>query len=1054
MIPRFSTFIQLFTASRHPEIKRDHKKRFKGQKFSALPGRKLLLFSAILGLLISYPAHSSLIAYSSAAGVKTAAAPSSAAQKVGWDADGNSDMSFTPDAEFYRDLSAARGFAAFMPQAGPETVATYAANCTTPKTTFALGDTVCVKLTNAPLGPPVQRRLAIANTAGIIVAQANVTSDPQTLTYTLPTTATSTFGSQVVDNRGPWRAISRGATNSTIRASTTFNVTDPQQAVADLAITQSASGSGQVHSGDNFAFSVLINNYGPDAAQTVTFTAAVPSNATFVSVSQASGPVFNCSSPAVGATGSTTCTIASLDSGDIAQFTFVYKADTGLTTGTVIEGTSTISSATFDKHLEDNTSTASATVAATAACVLSCPSNITVDADTGQSGAVVTYTLPTGTGDCGQPTTGDAGETIPAISCSRDSGTLFPAGTTTVVCTAANNDAVCSFQVTVNNPGGLSITLNGANPLALECGTDFADVDPGAVAVNAQNQSVAVTVSSSQPDPEVPTFIYTYTATEGTNSVSTTRTVNIVDTTPPSITLEGSNPMTIGCGQPFSDPGYNVSDTCDGNPQVVVSGTVDTNTPATYTVSYTATDNKGNSKTVTRTVIVGNTDEDNPPTITLIGDSQMTIECGSAFTDPGATASAGCAGTVPVTTSGTVDTHTPGTYTITYTATSGTLTAEATRIVTVEDTAAPIITLNGASTLTVECHSAFTDTGATANDACAGSVPVTASGAVDANTVGTYTITYTAADSSGHQATPVTRTVNVVDTTGPVITLNGSETMTVECHTSFTDPGATANDACNGPKAVTTTGTVNANTVGTYTITYSSTDGTNTSTKTRTVNVVDTIAPTVTLNGASSMTVECHTSFTDPGATASDSCAGTLPVTVTGSVNVNVPGTYTLTYSANDGTNTGSATRTVVVADTTGPVITLKGNTISLWPPNHKYETVRVTDLVLSASDSCDTSVTINSVVIAKVTSDELENSGGDGNTLNDIVIAADCKSVQLRSERDGGGNGRVYTITFRVRDSAGNVKTVTSKVYVPKSQGGGAVVDDGPKYTVTSSCP
>jgi hypothetical protein len=43
-----------------------------------------------------------------------------------------------------------------------------------------------------------------------------------------------------------------------------------------------------------------------------------------------------------------------------------------------------------------------------------------------------------------------------------------------------------------------------------------------------------------------------------------------------------------------------------------------------------------------------------------------------------------------------------------------------------------------------------------------------------------------------------------------------------------------------------------------------------------------------------------------------------------------------------------------------------------------------------------------------------------DGNTTNDIVIAADCKSVQLRSERNETLNGRVYVITLRVHDAAG----------------------------------
>jgi hypothetical protein len=144
----------------------------------------------------------------------------------------------------------------------------------------------------------------------------------------------------------------------------------------------------------------------------------------------------------------------------------------------------------------------------------------------------------------------------------------------------------------------------------------------------------------------------------------------------------------------------------------------------------------------------------------------------------------------------------------------------------------------------------------------------------------------------------------------------------------------------------------------------------------------------------------------------------------------------------------------VTVNDTQGPTITTNGQTITLWPPNHKYATVKVTDLVASASDNCDPSVGIGSVRIAMVTSDEANNSGGDGNTTNDIVIAADCKSVQLRSERSGNGNGRVYTITFKVTDASGNVSTATAKVTVPHSQNGSAAVDDGPHYTVLSGCP
>lgn len=257
-----------------------------------------------------------------------------------------------------------------------------------------------------------------------------------------------------------------------------------------------------------------------------------------------------------------------------------------------------------------------------------------------------------------------------------------------------------------------------------------------------------------------------------------------------------------------------------------------------------------------------------------------------------------------------------GTTTITWTATdSANNSASCQQTITVVDATAPVITLNGSASMTVECHTPFADPGATATDNCGGSVPVNTAGSVNSNAPGVYTLTYTASDASGNAATPKTRTVTVVDTTNPTVTLNGPASVTVECHTSFSDPGASASDSCAGPLPVSVSGSVNANAVGNYTLTYSATDPSgNTASATRTVHVVDTTAPTVTLNGANPMTVTVGSAFVDPGATASDSCQGPLPVSVSGSVNTAVIGTYTLTYTATDASgNTGTATRTVFV---------------------------------------------------------------------------------------------------------------------------------------------
>lgn len=237
-----------------------------------------------------------------------------------------------------------------------------------------------------------------------------------------------------------------------------------------------------------------------------------------------------------------------------------------------------------------------------------------------------------------------------------------------------------------------------------------------------------------------------------------------------------------------------------------------------------------------------------------------------------------------------------------------------------------------------------------------------------------------------------------------------------------------------------------------------------------------------TVTHTATLTVNAQTATTDPAdqtvcqgtdAHFSTTASGTGPFsyawTVDGSPfggnspNITVPtgslsvGPHTVTVTTTGSCGTATQTATLTVTNST-PVINLSSNSATMWPPNHKYETFNVSDFVASATGGCDSSQNLtNSVVIQKVSSDEPEDnpSGGDGNTLNDIVIAPDCKSVQLRAERDGGLNGRVYTITLKVTDSFGNTATAIVKISVPKNNNGTAV-DNGAAagYTVNSLCP
>jgi len=81
----------------------------------------------------------------------------------------------------------------------------------------------------------------------------------------------------------------------------------------------------------------------------------------------------------------------------------------------------------------------------------------------------------------------------------------------------------------------------------------------------------------------------------------------------------------------------------------------------------------------------------------------------------------------------------------------------------IPDETAPVITLNGSSTVSIVVNDNYQDTGAMANDAEEGSVLVNQTGSVDASTAGTYTIAYNAVDSAGNAAAEVTRTVTVIE---------------------------------------------------------------------------------------------------------------------------------------------------------------------------------------------------------------------------------------------------------------------------------------------------
>lgn len=165
-----------------------------------------------------------------------------------------------------------------------------------------------------------------------------------------------------------------------------------------------------------------------------------------------------------------------------------------------------------------------------------------------------------------------------------------------------------------------------------------------------------------------------------------------------------------------------------------------------------------------------------------------------------------------------------------------------------------------------------------------------------------------------------------IDQIDPTITItsNTAGTNSIECNLeTFTDPGATVTDnadAVFGELNATPSGEVNEDIVGVYTIDYSATDDAgNVSTQTRTVTVEDTLAPTITVTGSTAITLDRGAAYVDAGATATDSCDTAVTVVPTGTVDTDIPGEYTIIYTAEDdsGNSADQKIRTVTVVDST-----------------------------------------------------------------------------------------------------------------------------------------
>jgi len=503
--------------------------------------------------------------------------------------------------------------------------------------------------------------------------------------------------------------------------------------------------------------------------------------------------------------------------------------------------------------------------------------------------------------------------------------------TLTVVFPPTITGSLTNLAIQCGSNAALLVSASGTLPLSFQWSLDGSPI-PGATGTSLSLANV-----------HLPNHTVTFVVANLYGSVSSNVLLAVHDTLAPVITLNGSDPIYVELGSTFTDPGATASDLCMGVVPVSTSGVVNPNAVGTNTLTYTASDGNGNTNSATRSVIVRDT---TPPAIVW------------SFTNLVLAAGTNCTAAMPdvTTTNYILATDLAGALTISQSPTNNASLALGTNLVviTVKDASSnaaystntilvadqtpPQIVAQPRSVTNLAGTTATFSVGA---NACtplsfqwwSNSVALTAGtnstlslSNISPTAAGNYSVVATAA---GGSTTSLVATLTVVFApaitglfTNQAIECGSNSTFAVSA--SGTAPLSFQWSLDGSPIAGATDTSLSLANVHlpNHTITLVVTNPYATLASNALLTVRDTLAPVITLDGGNPIYVELGSAFTDPGAAASDLCAGAVPVSPNGIVNTNAVGTNTLTYTASDGNgNTSVATRSVIVRDTTPPTI-------------------------------------------------------------------------------------------------------------------------------------
>lgn len=480
----------------------------------------------------------------------------------------------------------------------------------------------------------------------------------------------------------------------------------------------------------------------------------------------------------------------------------------------------------------------------------------------------------------------------------------------------------------------------------------------------------------------------------------------------PIISVNGPNPYELNVGDNYEELGATAIDTTNGdttditNTIEIVGGTISTDSPDEHVVKYYATglnDMKVKAERIVKVLEIG-VDDSVKPVITLNGLNPTILFAGETYTEEGATALDNVDGDLTDSIKMYGDNITyekPDTFDLWYMVKDKAQNvARKKREVHIREgmQGYPILTLIGNERDSIYVYEPYVDPGATAYDSVDGDLTdeIVVIDSVDNTVSGVYRINYSITNKVGN-TTKKTRYIyvfNIEDTIPPVITLLGDTAINVGAGGAFIDPGATAIDNVDGDISVKVldTGSVDMQTIGTYTVYYNVADniGNQAEEKERKVTVIDTIPPSIHVNPPNPVNLLQYNQYVEWGATAHDNLDGDIThklVTNSDSVNTSAEGVYRVHYVVTD--NAGYTTDSIRVVnvlggiDTMAPIITLLGDNPMLLDVGDAYVEPGATTV-----------------------------DNNDGDITNKIVINSSNVNTSVQG---------VYKVDYDVSDIAGN---------------------------------